>query len=153
MLPIYLWHDIQLISEENVCLLTTKSARGLAWGTVGIYGLQIIIINTVHIKITLYLRKTPRLLSVNSKRHILIIRRIIIISMILFILGLPTVISMIMLLFTKIGEPLFYRISTITISISLSVLSITLSYLSPQVKRIINKLLIRKNRVAHFNVQ
>lgn len=152
ILPVYLWQDIQFIPNENVCLITTKNARGLIWLTVGIYGLPVLIIDTIYLKITLYLRRMPMLVSVNTKRDILIIRRIITISIVLFIIGLPTILSMIMLLFTKIGEPLFYRISTVTITISTNVLSVTLVYISPQLRNLINKS-IRKNRVTHFTIQ
>jgi hypothetical protein len=138
--------------EENVCLVTTKSARGLIWCTVVIYGIPMIIINSVYFKMTQYLRQVPVLVSIRAKRDVLVIRRIVLILIMLLIIGAPTVISMLMLPFTKVGEPLFYRISSMTMGVSISTLSLTLIYTSPQLKDIIIHS-IKKNQVIPFNVQ
>jgi hypothetical protein len=152
MLPVYIWFDIKLIPGENVCLISTKSARGLIWCTVGIYGLPMIILNTVYLRLTYYLRTTPVIVSASTKRDILVIRRIVFILTILLIIGTPTIILMIMLLFTRVGEPLYYRISTMTISVTFSTVSIALMYTSPQFQDIVIRL-FRKNRVTNFNIQ
>ena len=151
MLPVHLWFDIKLISTENVCLVSTKSVRGLIWSIMGIYSLPMTIINIIYLKITQYVHRTPVIILASIKRDIVVIRRIVSILIILLIIGTPTILMMIMLIFTKVGEPLFYRISTITISISMSTLSITLIYTFPQFKTMILKS-IKKNKVTHLNI-
>src|SRR5438132_11160 len=78
-LPIYIWVDIQLIPEENVCLLTTKNARGLIWNTISIYVLPMVVINNAYLKMTRYLRQAPLIVSIRAKRDVLVIRRMILI--------------------------------------------------------------------------
>ena len=152
ILPVHIWFDIKLMPEENVCLLTTKNARGLIWGTIGIYTLPMTIITSVYLKMTQYLRQTPIVVSSNAKRDILVIRRIILVLIVLLTIGTPTIILMLMLPFTKIGEPLFYRISSMTMSVSTALLSLILIYTSPRLKDIIIRS-NEKNRVVYFVFQ
>jgi hypothetical protein len=144
LLPLHIWIDIKFIPEENICLVTTKSARGLIWTTMSIYVLPMIVVNNVYLRMVRYLRQAPLIVSARAKRDIIVIRRIILILIILFIMGTPTIIFMLMLPFTKVGEPLFYRISIMTMALSINTLSLTLIYTSPQLKYIIIRS-IKKN--------
>jgi hypothetical protein len=152
MIPLLIWVDTQLIPGDNVCFVATTSARGLVWATVSIYVLPMNIINNVYMRVTRYLHKAPLTVSTRAKRDVIVIRRIVLIVLTLFIIGTPTMITLLMLPFTKIVEPLFYRITVMTMALSMSTLSLTLVYTSPQLKHIIKQSL-KKNQVAHLDVQ
>jgi len=61
-------------------------------------------------------------------------------------------ILMLMLIFTKVAEPFFYRISAITISLSMSTLSVALIYISPQLKTLIIRS-FKKQQVVPFTMK
>jgi hypothetical protein len=123
ILPVYIWVDIQLIPEENVCVLTAPSARGLIWISISIYILPMVVINNVYLKVTRYLRQAPLIVSTHTKRDIVVIHRLVLILITLFVIRAPIIISMLLLPFTKVGEPFFYSIGCITMAISISTLS------------------------------
>ncbi len=101
---------------------------------------------------TRYLRQVPLIVSARPKRDVLVFRRIVLILIILFIIGASTIVFMLMLSFTQVGEPLFYRISVITMAISISTLSLILIYASPQLKHVIMQS-TKKNPVPHVGIQ
>ena len=111
-----------------------------------------IVINNVYLKMTRYLCQVPLKVSTRTKRDLLVIRHMVLILILLFIIGGPTIILMLMQPFTKVGEPLFYRISIMTMAISINTLSLALIYTSPQLKHIIIQS-IKKNQVAHLDIQ
>ena len=67
-------------------------------------------------------------------------------------IGTPRIISMLILPFTKIGEPLFYRISSVTMALEIATLSLTLVYASPQMKNLIRNS-FKRNEQVNFIIQ
>jgi hypothetical protein len=152
MIPLLVWFDIELIPEDNACFISTTSVPGIIWATISIYVLPMSIINNIYMKVTRYLRKAPSIVSTRAKRDVIVIRRIVIVILTLFVIGSPTIVSIIMLPFTKVGESFFYRITIMTMALSMSTLSLILVYTSPQLKLIIMKS-FKKNQVTHLDIQ
>jgi hypothetical protein len=111
-----------------------------------------VVISNVYLKMTRYLRQAPLIVSTHSKRDIIVICCLLLILIILFVRGAPIIILMLTLPFTKVGEPLFYRIGCMTMTVSISTLTLMLIYTSPQLKHIITQS-IKKNQVAPSHIQ
>lgn len=137
ILPTYIWHDTQFIPVENVCLVTINTPRGLIWLTIIIYGLPMNIIGTIYLQLMLFMRQSSGMASVRTKRDVVVVRRIVLVVSVLMLIGAPTVIMEIMLPFTNVGKPLFYRISDLTMVTAMLALSFLLIYVTPQIKEIL----------------
>jgi hypothetical protein len=137
LLPVYIWHDIQLVPMENVCLLAISSARGFIWSTITIYGLPMNIIGMIYLQLIRFMRQSSMIASTRAKRDVMVVRRIALVVLILTLMGISSIVLELMLSFTDVGKPLFYRISDITMVIGLIVLSLMLIYVTPQVKEIL----------------
>ncbi|CAF1498348.1 unnamed protein product [Rotaria sordida] len=75
--------------------------------------------------------------SARAKRDVIVVRRIILVVCILTLMVIPSVVLKLMLPFTDIGKPLFYRIQNITLMTGLIILCFMLVYVTPQVKVLI----------------
>ncbi|CAF5184684.1 unnamed protein product, partial [Rotaria sp. Silwood1] len=115
MIPIYVWHDIKFIREQNVCLLPVHSARGFIWSILIIYGIPIIVINIIYIQLTRFIRRSSKIASTRAKRDVIVVRRIVLVAGILTLMGIPSVILKLMLPFTDVIKPFFYRSQNIVI--------------------------------------
>jgi len=150
LLPIHIWHDIQFIPMEHVCLLAINSVRGFIWTFIVIAGLPISIINTVYFQLIRFVRRSSMAASTQAKRDMIVVRRIVIVIFILTVISSPPVVLELMLPFTDVGKPLFYRILDITAAIAMFVLSLMLVYVTPQLKEILIRI-IKRNQVAPSN--
>ncbi|CAF3759242.1 unnamed protein product [Rotaria sp. Silwood1] len=136
MLPIHFWHDIQFIRRENTCFIAIHCARGFLWSNMIIYGIPIIAINILYMQLMRFMRRPTMVASTRAKRDVIVARRIELVVSILILMGIPSVVLKLMLPFTDIGKPLFYRIQNITIVIAMIALSFMLVYVTPQVKEV-----------------
>ncbi|CAF2538582.1 unnamed protein product [Rotaria sp. Silwood2] len=121
---------------ENVCLLAIHSARGFIWSTLIIYFIPIILINIIYIQLTRFIRRSSMTVSARAKRDLIVARRIVLVVCILTLTGVPSVVLRLMLPFTDVGKPLFYRIQNMAVVTGFFVLSFMLVYVTPQVKEI-----------------
>ncbi|CAF1135355.1 unnamed protein product [Rotaria sp. Silwood1] len=140
LLPVHAWHDIQLMSTESICVLAIHSARGFIWSTIFIYGLPMNIINTIYFQLARFMRRSPLPTSARTKRDVIVIHRIVLVVIILILMGAPSVVLELMLPFTDVGKPLFYRISNMTIVTAMLALSFMLVYVTPQVTEILMRI-------------
>ncbi|CAF3465274.1 unnamed protein product [Rotaria sp. Silwood1] len=137
MIPIYVWHDIKFIREQNVCLLAIHSVRGFIWSILIIYGIPIIVINIIYIQLTRFIFRSSKIASTRAKRDVIVVRRIVLVAGILTLMGIPSVVLKLMLPFTDVIKPLFYRSQNIVIVTGMFVLSFILVYVTPQVKKVL----------------
>ncbi|CAF1371986.1 unnamed protein product [Rotaria sordida] len=132
-----MWHDIRYISTENICLLPIHSTRELIFSNLIIYGIPVIVITIIYIQLTCFIRRSSKTVSARAKRDVIVVRRIILVVCILTLMVIPSVVLKLMLPFTDIGKPLFYRIQNITLMTGLIILCFMLVYVTPQVKVLI----------------
>ncbi|CAF3495582.1 unnamed protein product [Rotaria sp. Silwood1] len=111
MIPIFVWHDIKFIREQNVCLLPVHSARGFIWSILIIYGIPIIVINIIYIQLTRFIRRSSKIASTRAKRDVIVVRRIVLVAGILTLMGIPSVILKLMLPFTDAAFRFFRVVS------------------------------------------
>ncbi len=96
------------------------------------------------------MRRSSIVASTRAKRDVIVVRRIVVVIFILMVICIPSVVLELMLPFTDVGKPLFYRISDITMVIVMFVLSLMLVYVTPQVKEILVRI-IKRNQVVPSN--
>ncbi len=135
---------------EHVCLLAINSACGFIWSTIVVFGLPMNIISTVYFQLIRFMRRSSIVASTRAKRDVIVVRRIVVVIFILMVICIPSVVLELMLPFTDVGKPLFYRISDITMVIVMFVLSLMLVYVTPQVKEILVRI-IKRNQVVPSN--
>ncbi|CAF1218606.1 unnamed protein product [Rotaria sordida] len=122
---------------ENTCFIAIPHVRGFLWSNTIIYGIPIIVINIIYIRLMRFIRRSSMTVSTRAKRDVIVVRRITLIIGILTLMCIPSVIVKLMLPFTDVGKPLFYRSQNIVIVIAMVVLSLILVYVNPQVKEVL----------------
>ncbi|CAF2979541.1 unnamed protein product [Rotaria sp. Silwood2] len=122
---------------ENTCFLAIHSRPGFVWSTIVIYVLPMIIISIIYIKLTRFMQRPSITTSVHAKRDLVVVRRIVLVVGLLMLIGAPSVVLKLMLPFTNVGKPLFYRIQNMIIVTAMIALSLMVVYVTPQVKEIL----------------
>ena len=111
------------------------------WLYFAVYGIPLILLLLIYLRITIYLHQQPTNQSFAVKqrqtRDLLVIRRILIIVGLLTAVGLPSTVLLIMLFITGQENPLFWRITWLSVSLSMFGLSLSIIGFTPQLKRII----------------
>ncbi len=117
---------------------------------VDLFGLTMNVISMVYFQLIRFMRRSLMVASTQSKRDVILVRRILSVVFILMVIGIPSIVLELMLPFTDVGKPLFYRISDITMVIAMFVLSFMLVYITPQVKEILVRI-IKRNQIVPSN--
>jgi hypothetical protein len=86
-----------------------------------------------------------------QQRDLLAIQRILINVSLLFAVGLPGMVVILMAFFTGVEYPLNQRITLIGVEVSIAVLSIGMIFTTPQLKNIVMRIW-QQNRVATIEV-
>ncbi len=153
MCPVLIWHDIVYIPGDHYCFTLFTNIRGLLWTLFACYGLPLIYLVIIYIRITLFIRQQSDNLAVTFKRRqqrdLLAIRRILINVGLLLAVGLPGTAFLLMSFFTGVEYPLSHRITWIGVEISFAVLSIQMAFTTPQLKNLIMRRW-QQNRVANI---
>jgi hypothetical protein len=113
----------------------------MVWVVFTCYGVPLMCLFIIYIRITLFLRQQSNNLALvvkrKQQRDLLAIQRIFVNVGLLVVLGLPGMVVMMMSLFTGVENPLSQRILYIGIEISLAILSIEMIFMTPQLKNIL----------------
>ncbi|CAF1262649.1 unnamed protein product [Rotaria sp. Silwood1] len=112
ILPVHVWHDIQFIRMENTCFLVIYSARGFILCTIIMNCIPVIIMNILYLQLKRFIRRTTTTISARSKRDLIVL----------------------MLIFTDVGKPIFYRLQYVIAVIVMIVLSFLFVLVTPQAK-------------------
>ncbi|CAF1323742.1 unnamed protein product [Rotaria sordida] len=102
-----------------------------------IYSSLAVIFHSFLLQLTCFIRRSSKVVSARAKRDVIVVRRIILVVCILILMVVPYVVLKLMLPFTDVGKPLFYRIQNITTMTGLIILSFMLVYVTPQLKVLI----------------
>ncbi|CAF3065600.1 unnamed protein product [Rotaria socialis] len=147
LLPVHIWHDVELIPTENICLFDVDDARAYRWSTIIIYYLPMIFIGIIYFKVVRYMHRSVLTTSVRSKLDLIVARRIVRAVRVLILVSAPTVVMEVMLPSTDTLKPLFYRILNATLVMIMVALSLMLVYVTPQLKQILARF-AKRNRVS-----
>ena len=137
--PLFIWHGQKLIPAEHACFVSKDDSRTVAYSILAVYGVPFICVALIYFQVTRFLRQQTirgNLPEIAGRRYrdILVLRRIVIIIILLGSYGMPTSIMLIMLAFTHELAPCFYRIIVLSIAACVLTLSITLIYVTPQIR-------------------
>lgn len=154
MCPLIVWQEIVYLPNEYYCYVEYNTIRSSMWPTITTYEIPLTVLCTLYLHIVLFMRRqsnTQTLIIRNhQQRDFVVIQRIFISISILLVLGTPCVVMILMFYITNHLHPLFFRIAWSSVSLSMLILSVTLTVLTPQIKLIVWKK-IQHNRVTPTN--
>ncbi|CAF1269790.1 unnamed protein product, partial [Rotaria sordida] len=153
--PILIWRDVTYLPNEYYCLPAFTQTRGILWGTLTAYGLPVLLLSLIYLRITIFIRQQPlnQILMVKQRqqRDLAAIQRIFINVGLLLALGTPGAVLLIMCFITGIEHPLTYRIMWVGSAAAMAILSIQIIFMTPQLKNIIT-IRRQQNRVTTLRV-
>ncbi len=139
--PLLFWHQIVYLPKEYYCHVPFKNLRGSFWILSTLYGIPLSLLSLIYLRITIFLRRQPNqrtfAIKQSQQRDLVVLRRIFIIIGLLMGLGIPSIVLLFMLFITGEEYPLTMRIMWLMLSLSMIVLSLSLTILTPQLKNII----------------
>ncbi|CAF0728471.1 unnamed protein product [Adineta steineri] len=149
--PLLVWHDIIYLLDEHYCYAAFMNFRGILWTAFISYVIPASIVFIIYIRITIFIRQQPhnqtQAIQRRQARDLLVIRRILITVGLLITLGFPSVVLVIMGAITGEEYVLSFRITWISLSISMTGLSIAMVLFIPQLKSIVWKK-FQRNRIT-----
>lgn len=139
--PVLIWHSVIYLSNDHYCCVSFKITRSVLWAVFACYGLPLIYLSLIYIRIILFIRQQSNIVSLAKKRRqqrdLLAIQRIFINVGLLMAIGFPAMVLLAMLFISGVEHPLTYRILWIGTEVSMAVLSIAMILTTPQLKNII----------------
>lgn len=140
-MPVLVWHDIEYISSINSCLIPFKNIRGIVWAFVCAYGIPLLLLTLIYLRITSHIRRSSNNQNVvvrrRQERDFVVVRRIVLTLVVLLALGVPSMILFIMAIVTGHEHPLAQCIQFFTSSLNMALLNILTLILTPPLKKII----------------
>ncbi|UJR17307.1 hypothetical protein I4U23_004202 [Adineta vaga] len=141
--PLMFWHDIIYLSREYYCSFYFTNTRSTLWLLFYIYVIPLLNLSLIYLRIFVFLRQQPTnqsfIVKQRQKRDLVVIKRILIITSLLVILGAPGLIILLMFYITGIEHPLFYRIEWFSINLSVCAISFVMVIFTSQLKSMIWK--------------
>ncbi len=152
LFPTLVWHDIVYIPVDHYCFTVYTKVRGILWIVLVCYGLPLVYLIAIYIRITLFIHKQSNNLALaiqhRQQRDLLATQRILINVGLLLTVGLPTIAVIFMAFITGVEFPLSQRITWFGVEVSLAILSIQMIFMTPQLKSIVMRIGGNGNRVA-----
>ncbi|CAF1001743.1 unnamed protein product [Rotaria sordida] len=149
--PILIWHDVIYLPNEYYCFVPFTKIRGFLWLLLIAYGLPLLLLSLIYLRITIFIRQQPSnqtlMVKQRQQRDLAAIQRIFINVGLLLVVGTPCVILLIIYFITGIEHPLTYRITWVGPEVSMAILSIQMIFMTPQLKNLII-IKRRQNRVT-----
>ncbi len=139
--PILYWHDVIYLPNEHYCYVPYTHFRGILWLAFNCYGIPVISLSLIYLRITIYIRRQTNnqtfVVKQRQDRDMIIIRRILITIGLLMALGIPGVVFLVMLRITGEEYPLLLRIEWLFVSFSMIGLSLSVVVYTPQLENIV----------------
>jgi len=154
--PLLVWHDVEYLSFEHHCFVPFTRLQGILWTVCTAYGIPLLIISFVYLRITIHLRKQSMNTRIDIRRRqqqrdIIAIRRISVIFVCFIMMGIPTIVNLTMTHITGVVPPFTYRIQWLTGSITIVGFCVSTVISTSQLKNTIMSKFCR-NRVQNANI-
>lgn len=148
------------LPNERNCQISFENVFGFFAMLVWIYMLPIGIILGIYLYIVRFVRRvvqTQNHRKTANERDVTVLRRILLLSLALVVLGLPTLLIALIYWITQFLVPMAYIIRDLTVVIGIIFEMIVLAYITPQIREVFNRNGPRvhplSNTVAHQNVK
>lgn len=149
--PLLYWNDVIYLWDEHYCYAAFSNIRGIVWTAAMAYGIPGLCLLVIYIRIIRFLREhansQSQVVQRRQARDLLAIRRILTVVGVLIILGIPSVILVLIAAITGKEHPLSFRITWISLTVSMTGLSVTMIIFIPQLKNILWMKFRQQNRV------
>jgi hypothetical protein len=148
--PALIWHGVIYLSSDHYCCVSFKITRSVLWTVFACYGLPLIYLSLIYIRIILFIRQQNTISLVikrRQQRDLLAIKRIFVNIGLLMAIGFPAMVLLVMLFITGVEHPLTYRILWTGAEVSMAVLSIAMILMTPQLKNVVMRRR-RQNRIT-----
>ncbi|CAF0816343.1 unnamed protein product [Adineta ricciae] len=148
-----IWHYIEYLPDTYHCQIAFNNFLGNLLATFIIFSIPTIASVFIYIYIIYYTKQQTNVITTQETRYraiqrdIVVLRRVIILITSVTILTLPTLILWIYYLVTGFILPLSYNVEWLLLSLSLVFLSVTSTFITPQVRRLIRLNWRRNQRV------
>jgi hypothetical protein len=158
--PVLFWNNVIYLPSEFFCQTPFTDLPAILYVAGRLYGFPLISLSAMYWYLVRCVRRISPLAETadvrrrcqNNARDMIVIKRLFITLMLLLLLGMPSIIFLIIFLFTGHLPSITYRIGWLSVSFSLVCLTFMLIKhtvpLRDTVKRLINKAGIRQRRVA-----
>ena len=139
--PLYIWHGQKLIPGDFICRVSKDDALSIAYSTLIIYGIPFNSLAFIYFQVHRFLRRQAMSTSLDitrgsrRRRDIIVFRRIMIMVILLGLYGMPNSVMLIMLGITHELVASFYRILDLSFAVCVLTLSVTLFYVTPQLRK------------------
>lgn len=154
--PLLFWHDVIYLTKEHYCYAAFSNFRGILWTATMAYGIPASCLSIIYIRIIIFIRQQAnnqtQTVRRRQARDLLAIRRILTTVGALIILGVPSVILVIMAAITGTEQPLSFRITWVSLAVSMSGLSVAMVSFIPQLKNVVWKQRQRNRVIPLENV-
>lgn len=138
--PMLIQNNIVYLSKEYYCYVSFKNFRSMFWIMFNAYGIPLLFLLFIYFRITIFVYRPTNeqtiVIKRRQKRDLIIIRRIIMNLSLLFILGIPSLLLLILLFITGQEHPLIFRISILSASLSMTGLCTTTVLSTPKLRSI-----------------
>ncbi len=139
--PILIRHYVIYLPNVHDCFISFTNIPGIVYAVFICYGLPLIDLSLIYIRITLFIRQQSTNLALaiqrRQKRDLVAIQRIFINVGLLLVIGLPGVIVILISFITGVEPPLSDRILWMGAEVSTAILSIEMVFMTPQLKNIV----------------
>ncbi|CAF0740064.1 unnamed protein product [Adineta steineri] len=147
-------HSVVYLPTDYYCFVPFTNVYSMFWLVLNNYGSPVGVLLFIYIRITIFLRRQTNtqtlIVRQRQDRDLLVIRRILITVGFVISLGIPAMIFLVMFFITNEQHPLTFPFLCLFISISMLGLCLLTIIFTPQLKKIIMKI-IQHNRVIPLN--
>jgi hypothetical protein len=150
ILPVLIHGDVIYLPSEYYCQTPFTNIPAILYVALRLFLLPILFISIVYICLLNYIRKTNSISiryhrrSRQNKRNLIVIKRLLLMLSILILLGLPSIIFLIIVMFTGHLVSVTYRVGWLSVSFSLVFLAYMVIQLSRPLRKTVRGVFCRR---------
>jgi hypothetical protein len=155
--PVLIWHDVVYLPSEFYCQTPFINLPAILYVAMRLYAFPLFGLFGIYWYLVRYIRRTSLLADTvdarrrahNNVRDLIVIKRLLIIVVLLILLGLPSIIFMIMFIFTGHLLSITYRIGWLFVSFSLVLLVFLLIRYTVPLRQTVKRLIgVRQRHIV-----
>lgn len=146
--PLLICEKVVYLRNDHYDFVSTLDTFGCLWMTLGSYGIPLVYISSICIRIMLFIhRQTNNLTLIAQRRDLLAVKRILITIIVLAMVAIPGLILCVISLIENVEYPFTQRFMCFSREIGVAIGTIGVIWITPQLKSIITGLW-QQNRIV-----